>query len=119
MITTETQITSSTTAQAAQLFTRVLVGLDRSQESVEAARQAAVLTEPDGTLTLVAGWTVPTPAIGVVGPTFANELNADVYREPAVVRGRDSESGDRRFGDTRHEGRSRHDLGRSRSADRE
>ena len=83
MTTTETQTRSQTTAHAEQLFARVLVGVDRSPESVEAARQAAVLTEPDGTLTLAAGWTVPTPAIGVVGPTFANELNADAYREPA------------------------------------
>ena len=83
MTTTETQTRSQTTAHAEQLFARVLVGVDRSPESVEAARQAAVLTEPDGTLTLAAGWTVPTPAIGVVGPTFANELNGDAYREPA------------------------------------
>ena len=83
MTTTETQTRSQTTAHAEELFARVLVGVDRSRESVEAARQAAVLTEPDGTLTLAAGWTVPTPTIGVVGPTFANELNGDAYREPA------------------------------------
>jgi nucleotide-binding universal stress UspA family protein len=85
MTTTQTQTRSHTTIQAAQLFTRVLVGVDRSPESVEAARQAALLTEPDGTLTLLAGWTVPTPTIGIVGPTFANELRADVYREPAAI----------------------------------
>jgi nucleotide-binding universal stress UspA family protein len=83
MTTTETQPGSPTGAEPAQLFKRVLVGVDRSPASVEAARQAAMLTEPDGTLTLLAAWTVPPPTIGVVGPTFAHELEADAYREPA------------------------------------
>jgi nucleotide-binding universal stress UspA family protein len=84
MKTTETQTRSQTPTQPAQVFKRVLVGVDPSPASVEAARQAAILTEPDGTLTLLAAWTVPAPAIGVVGPTFVNELDADAYREPAT-----------------------------------
>jgi hypothetical protein len=79
MKTTETQIRSQTSTQPAQLFKRVLVGVDRSPASIEAARQAAILTEPNGTLTLLAAWTVPPPTtIGVVGPTLAHELEADV-----------------------------------------
>jgi nucleotide-binding universal stress UspA family protein len=84
MKTTETQ-TRSQMPTPAQLFKRVLVGVDGSPASVEAARQAAILTEPNGTLTLLAAWTVPPPTtIGFVGPTFEHELEADVYREPAA-----------------------------------
>jgi nucleotide-binding universal stress UspA family protein len=84
MTTIEPQPRLQARFQAAQPFKRVLVGVDRSPESVEAARQAAILTERDGMVTLLASWTVPTPTIGVVGPTFARELEADTYRAPAV-----------------------------------
>jgi nucleotide-binding universal stress UspA family protein len=85
MTTTATQTRSQTPTQPAQLFKRVLVGVDRSPDSIEAARQAAILTEPNGMLTLLAAWTVPPPTtIGGVGPTFAPELDAGVYREPAA-----------------------------------
>ena len=38
-------------------FLRVVVGIDGSQQALEAARQAALLQEVDGRLTLVAAWT--------------------------------------------------------------
>lgn len=78
---TDTQPKSKTAADVAQVFKRVLVGVDRSPASVEAARQAALLTEPDGTLTLLGAWSVPPPTIGGVGPALSHELDADVYRE--------------------------------------
>lgn len=77
----DTQPKSKTAADVAQVFTRVLVGVDPLPASVEAARQAALLTEPDGTLTLLGAWSVPPPTIGVVGPELSHELDADVCRE--------------------------------------
>jgi nucleotide-binding universal stress UspA family protein len=41
-----------------QPFARVLVGVDSSPESVEAARQAAVLVDPLGSLTLLSAWSI-------------------------------------------------------------
>jgi nucleotide-binding universal stress UspA family protein len=80
-----TQPDSRSESEAAppQLFKRVLVGVDRSPASAEAARQAALLTDPEGTLTVLAAWTVPPPTLGVVSPDLSRELDADVYREAA------------------------------------
>ena len=43
---------------------RVLVGVDRSEASIEAARQAAVLVEPYGDLELLAAY-CPLPRTGL------------------------------------------------------
>jgi nucleotide-binding universal stress UspA family protein len=56
-------------------FTRVLVGIDGSQQALEAARQAALLMHPDGLLTLVAAWDVPTRILG--GTAIAVPLRYD------------------------------------------
>jgi nucleotide-binding universal stress UspA family protein len=45
--------------EAAGVFARVLVGVDRTPASLAAVRQAGRLTEPDGTLTFLAAWTFP------------------------------------------------------------
>ena len=42
-----------------RVFTRTLVGIDGSQQALEAARQAALLQDVDGRLTLFASWDVP------------------------------------------------------------
>lgn len=55
-------------------FSRVLVGVDRSAESREAARQAAILTEVDGRLTLLAVYDVAPAIVGGTGtPAYFDE----------------------------------------------
>jgi nucleotide-binding universal stress UspA family protein len=63
---------------------RILVGIDRSAESIEAARQAAILREPGGSLTLLAAWMLPPPVIGVVSPEFAYHADEDLEIEAAT-----------------------------------
>ena len=41
-----------------RIFTRILVGIDGSQQALEAARQAALLQDVDGQLTLLAVWDI-------------------------------------------------------------
>jgi nucleotide-binding universal stress UspA family protein len=83
-MTTETHSGSEATTQKAQLFKRILVGIDHSPESVEAARQAAILIDPGGTLTLLSAWTVPPPGVGAFGTAFTGEVVAEANRESAV-----------------------------------
>jgi nucleotide-binding universal stress UspA family protein len=47
-----------------QVFTRILVGIDGSQQALEAARQAALLQDVDGQLTLLSVWEVLPPIVG-------------------------------------------------------
>jgi nucleotide-binding universal stress UspA family protein len=74
--------TEMTNAQRQSTFSRVLVGIDGSEESREAARQAAILV--DGELTLLASYDVA-PAIGGTGvgvPAYLDEaLQRDAARE--------------------------------------
>jgi nucleotide-binding universal stress UspA family protein len=77
---TATQRTSA--PEAGHLFTRVLVGVDRSPESGEAARQAAVLLAPGGAMAVLAAWTLPPPTIGVVSPETLG-IDEAVFREAA------------------------------------
>src|SRR5262249_4908543 len=53
------------------LLGNVLVGVDSTAESVEAARQAGVLAAPDATLTLLSVWTLPPPAFVPFGAAEA------------------------------------------------
>lgn len=48
---------------AETIFSRVLVGVDGSPESNEAARQAALLVKPGGTVTLLAAWSLEPPLV--------------------------------------------------------
>src|SRR5262245_54136377 len=55
-----TQLIAPTKAAgASHVFDRVLVGIDRSPASLEAARQAALLTEHYGELTLLGAYPPP------------------------------------------------------------
>ena len=47
-----------------RVFTRILVGIDGSQQALEAARQAALLQDVDGRLTLLSVWDVAPIVIG-------------------------------------------------------
>ncbi|HVC88120.1 MAG TPA: universal stress protein [Gaiellaceae bacterium] len=63
-------------------FTRILVGIDGSQQSLEAARQAALLQDPDGQLTLLAAWEI-TPLIAADGSYIPCYVDVTVQREVA------------------------------------
>jgi nucleotide-binding universal stress UspA family protein len=56
-----------------RVFTRLVVGIDGSQQALEAARQAALLQDVDGRLTLFSAWDVAPVIIG--GPTTATRYD--------------------------------------------
>ena len=59
------------------VFSRVLAGIDGSQPALEAARQAAILQEPEGRLTLLAVWNVP-PLIVTTGTHVPATFDEDI-----------------------------------------
>lgn len=63
-------------------FTRILVGIDGSQQSLEAARQAALLQDPDGQLTLLSAWDIA-PVIGGTGSYVPYYYDEDLQRATA------------------------------------
>lgn len=89
---TPTPTTPKQDPTADVLFTRVVVGIDRSPESLEAARQASILAEPETDFTLFGAWTVPAPTIVPAGPAVSRESEANLYRtasEEAVTAAKD------------------------------
>jgi nucleotide-binding universal stress UspA family protein len=58
-----------------RVFTRIVVGIDGSQQALEAARQAALLEDVDGRLTLLSVWDVAPVIIG--GPTTMTRYDFD------------------------------------------
>jgi nucleotide-binding universal stress UspA family protein len=73
--------TETTNAQRRSVFSRVLVGIDGSEESREAARQAALLV--DGDLTLLAAYDVA-PAIGGTGTHVPAYMDEGLQRKAAT-----------------------------------
>lgn len=67
--------------QAASVFARVLVGVDGSEESLEAARQAATLAE--GPLTLLAVYNTASALVGATGYGVPAYFDEDVQLEAA------------------------------------
>lgn len=67
--------------QAHSLFGRIIVGIDGSAESLEAARQAAILA--DGELTLLTAYNVA-PAVGGTGVGVPYYQDEDVLRKAAT-----------------------------------
>jgi nucleotide-binding universal stress UspA family protein len=65
------------------MLSRVLVGIDGSAESAEAARQTAVLTEPRGRLTLLAAYDVAPAIVGGTGSRTPAYFDEDLQRERA------------------------------------
>jgi nucleotide-binding universal stress UspA family protein len=66
------------------VFSRILVGLDGSAESREAARQAARLTETDGRLTLLSVYSIASGLVGGTGIGVPAYYDDDLQREAAV-----------------------------------
>jgi nucleotide-binding universal stress UspA family protein len=74
---------SQTRLQAGRrIFTRILVGIDGSQQALEAARQAALLQEVDGQLTLLAAWDIA-PVLGATGTRIPYYLDEELQRSAA------------------------------------
>jgi nucleotide-binding universal stress UspA family protein len=76
------EATSTKALEPAGIFGRVLVGVDGSDESYEAARQAARLTERDGTLDVLSVYSPP-PLVGGVGIGIPAYLDEDRQRTAA------------------------------------
>jgi nucleotide-binding universal stress UspA family protein len=77
-----TETVETTNADMRSLFTRVLVGIDGSEESREAARQAATLV--DGELTLFASYDVSPAIVGGTGTNVPDYLDEDLQRKAAT-----------------------------------
>jgi nucleotide-binding universal stress UspA family protein len=65
------------------LFSRVLVGVDGSPESGEATRQAALLLEDEGELTLLSAYDTAPALVGGTGSHVPAYLDEDVQRKGA------------------------------------
>jgi nucleotide-binding universal stress UspA family protein len=78
---------------ASSIFERVLVGVDPSPESREAVRQAAILVDPRGALTLLAAWTPPPSFLGVGVSAVVSENEAYEAAAERALRRADEEVG--------------------------
>src|ERR687892_2076093 len=65
------------------VFSRVLVGVDGSPESGEATRQAALLLEDEGELTLLSAYDTAPALVGGTGPRVPAYFDEDVQRKVA------------------------------------
>lgn len=75
-----------------RIFTRIVVGIDGSQQSLEAARQAALLQDVDGRLTLFSAWNIAPTIIGGTGAEIPYYFDEDLQRttaEKALLAARD------------------------------
>jgi nucleotide-binding universal stress UspA family protein len=68
---------------APKVFSRVLVGIDGSEESLEAAHQAATLTE--GPLTLLAAYDIASALVGGTGFGVPAYYDEDLQRDSATA----------------------------------
>ena len=65
-----------------RVFSRVLVGIDGSQQALEAARQAAILEDVDGELTLLAAWDIA-HGLGGTGTRIPHYYDEELQRTSA------------------------------------
>ena len=76
--------TSATRLEAGhRVFSRILVGVDGSQQALEAARQAALLEDVDGQLTLLAAWEIAPAIIGGTGSGVPYYFDEELQRTTA------------------------------------
>jgi nucleotide-binding universal stress UspA family protein len=75
-------VTETTNAQRRSVFSRVLVGIDGSEQSREAARQAAILV--DGELTLLAAYDVAPAIVAGTGTHVPDYFDEDLQRDAAT-----------------------------------
>ena len=75
-------VTDTTNTERHSAFSRVLVGIDSSDESREAARQAATLV--DGELTLLAAYDVAPAIVGGLGMRIPDYFDEDFQRNAAT-----------------------------------
>ena len=79
----------ATTARRSRLeagrhvFARVLVGIDGSQQALEAARQAALLEDVDGELTLMSVWDTAPTVVGGTGTQIPYYYDEKLQRQAA------------------------------------
>ena len=75
--------TDATRLEASGVFSRIVVGIDGSQQALEAARQAALLQDVEGQLTLLSSWEILPQIAG--GPRTATryEFEANLERTTA------------------------------------
>lgn len=66
-----------------RVFRRTLVGIDGSQQALEAARQAALLQDVEGQLTLFSSWEVLPPIAGGPRTATSYEFEESLERETA------------------------------------
>lgn len=77
-----TSDTQETAVRPGAMFSSIVVGIDGSPESREAARQASLLLEDEGELTLLAAYDIA-PALGGTGLGVPAYLDADAQRKMA------------------------------------
>jgi nucleotide-binding universal stress UspA family protein len=75
-------VTEMTNAERRTTFSRALVGIDGSEESREAARQAAILNEGD--LTLLASYDVAPAIVGGTGTRVPGYFDSELQLEAAT-----------------------------------
>jgi nucleotide-binding universal stress UspA family protein len=78
-----TAVAQTTNAQRRSVFSRVLVGIDGSEQSREGARQAVTLV--DGELTLLAAYDVAPAIVGGTGTHVPNYFDEDLQRDAATA----------------------------------
>jgi nucleotide-binding universal stress UspA family protein len=80
-----TVITATPLTGGRGVFSRILVGVDASEESLEAARQAALLGDVEGELTLMAVWDTVSPLFLADAASAQAVLDPDLQRQGAEL----------------------------------
>jgi nucleotide-binding universal stress UspA family protein len=79
---TQTTPRSNSKTEPTQVFASIVIGVDGSPESLEAARQAAALKDVDGELTVLSAWNLAPPVVVPMGGSYP--LDEEVPRAHAA-----------------------------------